>query len=138
MNEDVGPLVLGDAENTLQLHRTPRDDELLAILRTPDLTARRYFRSEEHWARFSTLADILTSLAIDWKGFEGERSWVSGDETFRVICTHDHVRSIRVMVSLRHHGDWEIELPIRLDLGRLDDLKNEVERFFAFATRARA
>ena len=90
MGEDRQILLLGDGENTLQLGRTESADHLVAVLRTPDLTARQGFQAEERIAEFSDLARLLSGLAEDWKGF---------------------------------------------DLGRLDELRIEVERFFAFATQ---
>jgi len=132
MSEERPALLLGDGENKLELQRATDDFNLIASLRTPDLTARHRFEAEP-WASFKDLAGLLLGLADDWKGFDGERSWVAGDGSFRIRCRHDRMRSVRIEVGMRRWDEWEIELPISIEVGHLDQMKQEALRFFAFA-----
>ncbi len=135
MTEDPTSLTVGDGETTLELARTDLTEtqHLVATLRTTDLSARQRFEADGSLATFKDLADVLSGLANDWKGFDGERAWISSDGAFYIQCTHDGVRAIRALVRLLHLDDWEIELPVAIELGQLDRLEREVTRFFAFA-----
>jgi hypothetical protein len=135
VTEDPTSLTVGDGETTLELARTDLTEtqHLVATLRTTDLSARQRFEADGSLATFKDLADVLSGLANDWKGFDGERAWISSDGAFYIRCTHDGVRAIRALVRLLHLDDWEIELPVAIELGQLDRLEREVTRFFAFA-----
>lgn len=127
-------LVIGDGRNTLTLEHVagPGYGRLTATAVGPDLTARHTFHDLQGVADFRELDALFQGLGADWRGFEGERSWVSLDADFSIICVHDGLRRVRMRVAMRDHlHGWEIELPIDVELGRLEQLKQDSQVFFS-------
>ena len=79
------------------------------------------------------LVPFFASIAGDWRGWQGERSWSALESDFSVRATADRLGHIRLDVELRSHGpddNWCLSAPIFLDAGSLDRIAADAELVF--------
>ena len=83
----------------------------------------------------SGIARLFETLAADWKGWEGERTWRSLESDVALGATHNKLGTVRLKVRLRSdvydptEGHvWAAEASLFLDAGGLDRLANEAAR----------
>lgn len=116
------PVVVGDARITLvfsepQFHGALPAEYLTVSVTGPDMSASRQVYAG--WdGGFTALAAYFTSLAEDWRGWQGERVFESIEGDLRIYATHDGHVNLRVLLweSTVQHG-WRMEVGVRLDAG---------------------
>jgi hypothetical protein len=82
------------------------------------------------------LASLFASIAADWRGWDGERTWSTLESDFSVRATSDRLGHIRLDAELRSHDpddNWRISAPIFLDAGSLDTVAADAETLFSDA-----
>lgn len=79
------------------------------------------------------LVDLFDSVARDWQGWPGERTWQSIEGDLRVAFTSRSTGQITLSVNLRNNSgedDWQISAPIFLEAGQLERIAIQVATFF--------
>jgi Family of unknown function (DUF6228) len=72
--------------------------------------------------------DFFSSLAKDWKGWDGERSWATLEGEFELAATSDRLGHIQLRFFLRpaYTGlHWELRGALELEAGQLDSIAQE-------------
>ncbi len=80
------------------------------------------------------LVDLFESIAHDWRGWQGERSWSSIEDEFRIGATTDKAGHVTLSVVLAHcdgMDDWRLSVPVFTEAGQLEKIAREVARFFS-------
>lgn len=77
------------------------------------------------------LAELIALMAIEWKGWSGERDWESLEHDLRLSFSHDGLGHIRVAVELRDAAvpEWIVKAWTSIDAGDLDTLAKRAKRF---------
>jgi hypothetical protein len=78
------------------------------------------------------LAGLFESIARDWKGWDGERQWAAIEGDLSISASSDKLGHIRLAVVIRNNDledDWQLDVPIFLDAGGLDNIASNVRRF---------
>jgi hypothetical protein len=79
------------------------------------------------------LVQLFESIAGDWKGWQGERSWESIEHDLRLAITSSSTGRITILVTLRDYHeeqDWEFTIPIFTEAGQLESIARQVGAFF--------
>jgi hypothetical protein len=79
------------------------------------------------------LSSFLESLAADWRGFEGVRTWRSLESHLSIEASADSLGHIELTVELRpdpYPTSWRVSIVIQLDSGSLGEVAREARRFF--------
>ena len=84
-----------------------------------------------HYAvTFNDLIDYLKSLAADWRGWQGERSYESLEDDLRLTSSHDG-RHVRLAVTLRQSAvpdGWSASAVLSVDPGeQMSAIASDVE-----------
>lgn len=115
-------VVIGDAGRTLvfagpQFHGALPADYLSVTVTGPDMSASRQVYAG--WeGGFTVLAAFFTSLADQWRGWQGAQVFESIEGDLRIEATHDGHVNLRVLLweSTVPYG-WRMETRVRLDAG---------------------
>jgi Family of unknown function (DUF6228) len=74
--------------------------------------------------RVGPIDEFFATLAADWRGWEGERSW--GQPPITLTATHDGLGHIRVTVGLEEFYDrWRVRGELVLDAGHFDQVARD-------------
>jgi hypothetical protein len=71
------------------------------------------------------LGEFFTSLAKDWKGWQGERTWATLEDEFQLTASSDSLGHVRLAYRIRppHTGfNWELRGALELEAGQLESL----------------
>jgi|tagenome__1003787_1003787.scaffolds.fasta_scaffold18085536_2 hypothetical protein len=75
------------------------------------------------------LDEFFAGLASDWRGWKGERSWVSLEDAVELEASHDGLGTVTLKVRLRTEAfavhRWSASAELMLDAGGLDRLARE-------------
>lgn len=76
------------------------------------------------------LADFLVSLDEDWRGWEGERVWQSGEAELRLIARHDETNTVILTTVLEDGAPprWSSTAELELDPGCFRQLAADARR----------
>jgi hypothetical protein len=76
------------------------------------------------------LWQFLTGLADNWRGWEGERTWVSEDAEVRLTALHDKTNAVIVTVQFDDGSParWILTAELELDPGVFQTLANDAKR----------
>lgn len=76
------------------------------------------------------LNEFFRGLAVDWRGWDGTRSWHGMEGGLTLRCVNDRLSTAHVSVVLRHlsGADWTAGAVIPVDLGQLDAIAAELDR----------
>jgi hypothetical protein len=80
------------------------------------------------------LVDLFDSIARDWRGWQGLRSWSSIEGEFRIDASTDkagHVTLSVVLAPCDGLDDWRLSVPIFTEAGQLEKIAREVACFFS-------
>jgi Family of unknown function (DUF6228) len=61
------------------------------------------------------LVDLFESIALDWRGWEGERTWSSIEGEFSIAATTNSRGAVTLRVILSHNDgedDWNLVIPV--------------------------
>ena len=75
------------------------------------------------------LGDFFRDLALNWKGWEGERHWSTLEGEFAICATSDHLGHIRLAFTLSQpYTGLELQLKgaLELEAGTLDSVAKQV------------
>jgi Family of unknown function (DUF6228) len=75
------------------------------------------------------LPDFFSSLAKDWRGWKGERSWATLEEEFKLTATCDALGHIYLKFFLRpaYTGlHWELNGILEVEAGQLESIAEDV------------
>ena len=82
----------------------------------------------------SLLVDLFASIAHDWRGWQGERTWASIEGEFRITATTTSTGRVTLMVALTHtdgEDDWRLTVPVFAEAGQLEGIARQVASFFS-------
>ncbi len=85
------------------------------------------------WEYNSSLAAFVRSLADDWAGFEGERTYDSIEGHISLVCRHDGQGTVscRVTIGQVWPPEWSMTADMEFGAGvHLERIAGDVERFF--------
>ena len=78
------------------------------------------------------LADYFAALADDWRGWNGQRRWVSLEDDVELVATHDGLGTITLTARLRTEAfsqhRWSAAAQLVLDAGGLDGIARDAKR----------
>jgi len=80
------------------------------------------------------LVDLFASIARDWQGWQGERTWASIEGEFRITITTTRLGRVTLMVYLAHtdgEDDWRLTVPIFTEAGQLEAIARRCASFFS-------
>jgi uncharacterized protein (DUF433 family) len=84
-------------------------------------------------------ASFFTDLEDNWRGWEGERSWVAMEHQLLLNATIDPTGHIHLLVTLRDDpgpGGWTLRVPITVESGeQLSAIARELRVLFPDRTR---
>jgi hypothetical protein len=74
------------------------------------------------------LDEFYASLAADWRGWEGTRSWEAIEEGLALHCLNDGVSTARITAVLRQRlpVDWVAHVTLPVDLAQLTRIAEEM------------
>jgi hypothetical protein len=76
------------------------------------------------------LGQFFTSLANDWRGWQGERTWATLEGEFELTATSDPLGHVRLAYFIRppHTGfNWELRGVLELEAGQLESLSLDAQ-----------
>ena len=79
------------------------------------------------------LVQFFSALASDWRGWEGEKSWVAFEKDLAVSAATTRQGRVSITFSLRrpeHDESWSTKATICCYAGELQVLANRVSDFF--------
>ena len=85
------------------------------------------------WEYHSTLAAFIRSMADDWAGFDGERTYVTIEDHLTIACRHDGLGTVRCLVTIGQVWPPEWSMTAELEFGagaHLERIADDVEHFF--------
>lgn len=80
------------------------------------------------------LGEFFASIADDWRGWTGEKTWASVEDELSLRATHDGLGHITIVAELRRTFDppareWLARGAIQLDAGALDAVARAAAAF---------
>jgi len=89
------------------------------------------WRGEIRASSFMTadLGDFFRELALNWKGWEGERHWSTLEGEFSLCATSDHLGHIRLAFALSQPCtglELQLKGALELEAGMLDSVAKHV------------
>jgi hypothetical protein len=78
-------------------------------------------------------AEFFQSMAVDWRGWEGERVIESLEYQLKLTCTADGRGHVALRVELRGDplsSNWRAAETLHLEAGQLDDLARRAKEYF--------
>lgn len=83
---------------------------------------------------YGSMQQFFEDIAVNWKGWKGEKKWSSLEGELSFVCTSDdlgHV-AIEVALSARLYEDgWEVRNVLYVDAGQLTGIAAQITKFFA-------
>jgi hypothetical protein len=79
------------------------------------------------------LVDLFESLARDWRGWEGERSWSSIEGEFSIAAGTTKAGHVTLALTLRHNDfkdHWRLDVSVFTEAGQLERIAREIATFF--------
>lgn len=76
------------------------------------------------------LGAFFQSIAIEWKGWKGEKLWSTLENELELKATSDSLGHVRLEFVLRkpHTGfNWEVRAALELEAGQLDGIAQDVQ-----------
>lgn len=77
----------------------------------------------------SDLGEFFASMAKDWKGWRGERTWATLEDEFRLTASTDALGHVRLGFLLRPSDtdlSWELRGALELEAGQLEAIAQDV------------
>jgi hypothetical protein len=112
-------VLIGLASDGLSIQDVRRDvsgdpDQVQFRITKIGLRAERWVYAHEGHG-FDGLTAFFKSMCDDWRGWAGEREWVSLEHDLRLVGRHDG--HVRLSASLRQPIDWQVTAELTLDPG---------------------
>lgn len=103
-------------------------DEWPVVLSGPGLTARHRVYAYRPHGGFDRMFE---EMAAAWRGWEGEKVWRSLESELSLVCTHDGLGHVTIMVRLQMDlgAEWSAEGTLVLEAGQLDALARAAAEF---------
>jgi Family of unknown function (DUF6228) len=87
---------------------------------------------ESYDGGFESLIQFFETLAHDWQGFDGTRTWEPAEPGFTIPeATHDGLAHIVVTFRLSSTGvdRWSVQADVPFDAGLLPQIASDLRRF---------
>jgi hypothetical protein len=117
------------AEMILIAASDPASDRFDISVTTPAVSATR----SSSTYLVGSPASFFDGLSASWHGWEGERTWSTLEEDFRLAARSDHLGHIEMLVRMKSDSspaDWEVSVRLHLEAGGLDRLAGEIRQVF--------
>jgi len=103
-------------------------DEWPVVLSGPGLTARHRVYAYRPHGGFDRM---FKEMAAAWRGWEGEKVWRSLEGELRLVCTHDGLGRVTIVVGLQMDfpAEWSAEVTLLVEPGQLDALAKAAADF---------
>ena len=106
------------------------EDQCIVRLSRRELWAEREVYELERHETLRGLAALFTELAEDWRGWDGERVWLSLEGEFAARATHNGLGTVELVVTLgepepKATGMWSVQASLFLDAGSLERIAKE-------------
>lgn len=87
---------------------------------------------------FDGFADFLESLAVDWKGWKGERKWDSLEGELSLKAKADRTGHVYLSIEIRDGAPprWQVTASLLLEAGQLDRIAGNGREFEQSITSA--
>jgi hypothetical protein len=115
---------------TIDREDTPDPFWWRITLQSTDLSATADFDTDVVRFHALSLADYFASLAADWRGWSGTRTW--GRNTLILEATHDGLGHIALTVKLGQNlypNAWRAQVTLKIDAGALDAIARDAASF---------
>ena len=76
----------------------------------------------------NSLSEYFISLAADWRGWAGEKSWMNDGVEIRLDATADRLGHIKLGVTLSTYNETRLYATIMIDCGLLDQIAADLKR----------
>ena len=79
------------------------------------------------------LVDLFESIARDWRGWQGERTWSSIEGEFHIAVSTTSTGRVTIAVQLAHNDGedgWRLTIPVFAEAGQLESIARHVAAFF--------
>jgi hypothetical protein len=79
------------------------------------------------------LVHLFESIARDWRGWQGERTWASIEGEFRIAVSTSSTGTVTIAVELASNerdDDWRLSIPVFAEAGQLESIARRVASFF--------
>ena len=128
---------MGQAGATLAFHSPdPGLSTVVLALDLPGLVvSRQVFLG--YGATAQSLVDFFDRLALDWRGWDGPRTWLSSDDV-QLVCWHDRIGHVTVQVvelgddpvHAWHEPRWKVSAQVIVDPGALEAVSVSMHHLF--------
>jgi hypothetical protein len=111
------------------LRGTGGSEHFRVTVRAKDLLASvRVYSPDPH----GHLSEFFGDLAVNWKGWSGEKKWSSLEGEVELSCSCDSLGHIEIGVTLngRLSGGWIVRNPLFVDAGQLEQIAFQLKEFF--------
>lgn len=83
-------------------------------------------------------ADFFAGLAVDWRGWTGNRTWTSLEGELTLTAESDRTGHVYLRVHLQDGAParWEVEAELVLEAGQLERIASEARAFAKLALGA--
>ena len=82
----------------------------------------------------SDLPAFLQDIALNWRGWAGEKRWTSVEHDLKMTCTSQPLGHINIVVELHSYMTdpfiWDVRHTLALESWQLDELAARSEKFF--------
>ena len=78
-----------------------------------------------------SLASLFTDMAENWKGWKGDKTWISAEGNFQLVCSSDRLGHIAIEVELSQHRSsepWFSRFTLMTEAGQLEKLANAAHK----------
>ena len=112
------------------LSRTDGSEYFLVTIRGHNLTA---FSKVYAFDPFDNgLTRFFEDIAKSWKGWNGEKKWISLEGELSLVCTADLLGHVAIEATLFYGFDgWSVRNVFYIDAGQLEQLASDIKKFFA-------
>ena len=82
---------------------------------------------------YGYIVDLFSSIAKEWKGWEGVKEWNSVEGEFGISATIDSLGHIMLSLLFREiegSEEWSAECQLSIDSNQLDIIEKNMSNFF--------
>ena len=84
----------------------------------------------------SDLPAFLQDVAMNWRGWPGEKCWKSVEYDLKLTCTSQPLGHINIVVELHSHVadpfNWDARHTLAVESWQLDELAARAEKYFRY------
>jgi hypothetical protein len=132
----IESVIIKSSSNSAELQLSERNGLFLSegseyyrvTLKAKDIVAStKIYAFEPH----SELWRYFEDLAVNWRGWVGEKQWNSLEGEFTISSESDAPGHIEMDIVLKSGVDWSVQTAISLDVVQLEDISSKLKQFFS-------